>query len=267
MGQIFSLPNKQPPQARWWIWALLANSNWARIPEVRNIFPAVVVNLFPDAAGGSDTDIGRGLGGCIWTEEERKPWVYMAWPRVIQLGIKNRAGHKFNNKLTMLEGAAALALMCSEPLLLKGRNIKVWTDNSGLAYSFKKGNSSCPYAATIIKAMDSVARALDCKLIVVKTPRVSGEGEFVADALSKGRISEALDRLPGHRGGPSEIPRTLAKWLEWPTPSRVLGQAIVHEIGRHTETLKWSLEDSEEVELITWTSGKRKPEWAGWRDS
>ena len=198
-------------QARWWAWALLANQSWARIPDIRNFFPANVVNLYPDAAGGSDTDIRRGLGGCIWLEDTRRPWVYLLWSKAIRSGRRNNLGHKFNAKLTMLEGVAALALMCAEPVLLKGKNVKIWTDNAGLVYAFKKGNSTCTYAATVVKAMDAVAKALNITLIVVKTPRVSGAGEYVADALSKGKITDALSELPEHRDGPSEIPRTLVR--------------------------------------------------------
>ena len=109
-------------QARWWIWNLLANQEWSRIPDIRNIFPANVVNLYPDAAGGSDVDIGRGLGGCIGQDESNIPWVYLPWSKLIRNDQKNRLGDRFANKLTMLEGVAALALLCSEPEMLKGKN-------------------------------------------------------------------------------------------------------------------------------------------------
>ena len=248
-------------QARWWIWNLLANQEWTRIPDIRNIFPSNVTHLYPDAAGGSDVDIRRGLGGCVWQNHSNIPWVYLPWSRLIRNNQKNWLGDKFAKKLSMLEGVAALALLCSEPTMLRGKNVKVWTDNAGLVYCFRKGNSSCPYTMTIIKALDAVARALDITLILVKTPRVSGTGEFVADALSKGRIEEALSQSSRFNRGPSEIPRTLIRWLEHPEPSRLLGQAIAEEMSAHTEVLRWSLEKESEIRLIT-RSGKRKPQWA-----
>ena len=101
--------------------------------------------------------------------------------------------------------------------------------------------------------LPNVAKALNITLIVVKTLRVSGAGEYVADALSKGKITDALSELPEHRDGPSEIPRTLVRWLEEPIPSRLLGQAIAEEMSRHTETLRWSLESPRELGLITRT--------------
>ena len=247
-------------QARWWVWNVTASLEWNTIPDVRDLRPAHYIPLFPDAAGGSDQNIALGFGGCIWTERGTIPWCYLPWPELIREDRKNRWGMKFARKLSVLEAVAALGLLSSEPVLLKGRNVRIFSDNIGFVLSYRKGNSTCSYLVTVIKALNAVAMGLNIGLTVSWSPRVSGTGEEIADHLSKGRIEEALALSERFREEPSEIPRTLVSWLQHPTPSRLLGQGIVEEISQHTQVLRWNLEAESDV-LPLVRRGKRKPNW------
>ena len=99
-------------------------------------------------------------------------------------------------------------------------------------------------------ALNNVAEGLNAGLEVVKTPRVSGPGEKVADHLSKGRFEDAFSEDPSFRAEPSFIPRTLISWLQKPVETRLLGQAILEEMSDYTEILRLSLESKEEVEKL-----------------
>ena len=245
-------------QAQWWILNMATAAEWTPIPDIRNITPSDVLMIFPDAAGGSDTDIKLGLGGCVWTEG-RIPWVYLPWSYMIRSNMKDEEGNKFARKLSMLEAAAALATVCSHPDLIRNTNIRVASDNIGFVNAMRKGNSRCKFTLTIMMALYHVTMALNTGIEVVKTPRVSGPGERIADHLSKGKMKEAFREAASFQAEPSYIPRTLVRWLEHPQETRLLGQAIVKEMSGYTEVLQWNVEMVDDVEaLVQHGSKKRK---------
>ena len=87
-------------QALWWCRALIAaQQEETNIPDTRNWFPNTFVSVFPDAAGGSDTSVGRGFGGVVW--EGARPMVYGCWPEHIQQNRRNSEGVKFARKLSL----------------------------------------------------------------------------------------------------------------------------------------------------------------------
>ena len=236
-------------QAEWWIINMASTINWSPIPDIREISPADALVVYPDAAGGSDTNISLGLGGVVWTNKD-KPWVYLPWPYNIRTDMKDEKGNKFARKLSMLEAAAALATVCANPDVVRNNNIRVASDNIGFVLATRKGNCRCKFTLTIIMALNHVAEGLNSGLEVVKTPRVSGPGEKVADHLSKGRFEDAFSEDPSFRAEPSFIPRTLISWLQKPVETRLLGQAILEEMSDYTEILRLSLESKEEVEKL-----------------
>ena len=246
-------------QAAWWIANLQLGLGWNRIPELERRSPHNFVGLYPDAAGGSDMKPHLGLGGCIM-EGAEIPWVYLPWPLLVRENRSNEDGEKFASKLSVLEAVAALALMSSEPALLKGRAVRIFTDNKGFYYSYNKGYSSDPYLMTVVMALSAMARALDINLWVRWTPRRSGLGERVADDLSKADFRAARENIPRLSKEPSDISRTLISWIENPIQSRVLGQAMVEECSRITPVLRWNLENSDEVQVLT-KYRKRKANW------
>ena len=257
-GSLMITPDKLArSQAVWWSHNLRLSLNWTMIPDLRGLHPAKYLALFPDAAGGSDTNKRLGLGGCVMIETGRVPWCYLPWPNIIRHDMENDLGQSFARRLYILEGLAALALLCSEPDLVRGKAVRIFSDNTGYVAGQNKGSSSCEYLMTVIMATEAVARALDIQLRVCWSPRRSGTGENVADDLSKGDFASAREELPRFRLDPSEIPRSLVKWINHPRPSRLLGQAIIEEISQHSQVLRWNLERPEEVEDLKVTR-KRK---------
>ena len=91
-------------------------------------------------------------------------------------------------------------------------------DNAGFVGIYRKKHSSCPYAYTVTKAKYDVSLGLACKVTVSKTPRVSGIGEVVADALSKGDWNTAWPLMPGKNVDPAFITVVLRKWISNPVP-------------------------------------------------
>ena len=233
-------------QAEWWIVNMATASRWSAIPDIRDIFPAEAIMVYPDAAGGSDTNKSLGLGGCIWTDTN-KPWVYLPWSYNIRTNRKDSQGNRFARKLSMLEAVAALATVCTHPDHIRNKNIRVASDNIGFVMATRKGNSTCKFTLTIIMALQHVTKALNTGLQVVKTPRTSGPGERVADHLSKGKFPEAFMEAESFQPATSFIPRTLVNWLEKPIETRLLGQAIIEEMSSYTEVLRWSMERTDNV--------------------
>ena len=71
---------------------------------------------------------------------------------------------------------------------------------------------------------------------------------------------EAFREAPNFAPEPSYIPRTLLAWLETPTKSRLLGQAMVVEMSDYTKVLCLGIEEREAVNTLV-VRGKRK-----WQD-
>ena len=228
------------------------------IPDVRRWFPNSFVSVYPDAAGGSDTSVGRGFGGVVW--EGARPMVYGAWPQHIQLDIKNDEGVKFARKLSLLEGVAALATVAGNAKMLRGRAVRVFTDNAGLYQAFNKAHSRDPYCYTVMMALKDCCRYLGIKVSVCWTPRCSSEGEEVADHLSKARFREAGE-VAGVPVELQKVPMTLLKWLERPSVSRLLGYAMLEEMSGDMEILPMEPEDAAEIQRLKWVPTAEQRQW------
>ena len=250
-------------QALWWIRALgAAMKQETGIPDVRRWFPSQFLQLYPDAAGGSDTARSNGFGGVIWNPESGpRPMMYGAWPSHIQENRENELGVKFGKKLTMLEAVAALAVLCSEPDQVRNRPCKLYTDNRGLALAYKKAHSRDQYTYTVMMAIRDIAKYLNINLAIVWTPRCSSPGELVADQLSKGKFLAAAETA-GCPVGLSRVPRTILKWLEAPRVSRLLGMAILEElVDLGHEVLPREPENVQEVMSLKWSDNRRESAW------
>ena len=246
-------------QALWWCRAMVAaQQEETQIPDTRRWFPNTYVELFPDAAGGSDTSVGRGFGGVVW--EGDRPMVYGSWPQHIQQNRKDSNGVKFARKLSLLEGVAALATVAGNARMLRGRAVRIYTDNAGLYQAFNKAHSRDPYCYTIMLALKDVCRYLGMMLSVCWTPRCSSDGEAVADHLSKARFKEAGE-VAGVPVRLVDVPMTLLKWLQQPSVSRVLGYAILRELERQMEVLPMEPEDEAEIQSLLWRPARDKMTW------
>ena len=225
-------------QASWWIRAINTAKTGVRIPDPRRFPPRVHLIMCPDASGG-DGSQEDGIGSCFMTSSNRN-WTYMAWPALIRNNTPNSHGVKFARKMSCLEAFAALAGLCSEPDLVRNKNVTIRSDNIGFVISYEKGHSRCPYLHTMAKALHFAAECLNTSLFVEKIKRRTGTGPTVADELSHGNISEALAILEHPATEMSPVIETLKDWIKDPTPSRNLGEQICDELSKYTEVLELS---------------------------
>ena len=224
-------------QAAWWLAALPAAEIESPIRDLSvGSREGFELNLYPDAAGGSEDHALNGAGGVVW---ETGHWYTMVWPSWIQEGRQNSLGVVMTNKLTTLEGVAALFLLVAEPRMVRMRSVCLWTDNQGLYYAFAKKSSRCPYAYTVARALQAVATGLDVLLEVRKTPRCSGRAEECADALSKGDIARFRKNCSHRRSDKSRSSKVLLRWLADPFPTVDLGRHLLLEIEEHGTEVLW----------------------------
>ena len=221
-------------QAKWW----LEHIQWACWRSVildpdRGISP-LAVPAFTDAAGGSYTSVGNGLGGVVFP----KTWFYFNWPKNVQLNWKNEDGVGFKNKLTCLEAVGPLVAVCTGHRLIRNSAMEVFVDNQGAVDIARKGYStSDPYSYTIIKAAFDVAHGLNAELKVTKVRRCSNVGSVIADDLSKGQLGSLKRMMPGRDVDPAHVPRVILKWLRDPFIDMDLGKAILREMSLYTDVI------------------------------
>jgi hypothetical protein len=189
--------------------------------------------FFTDAVGGSKSKIKNGAGGFC----PPNAWFYNAWPRLIRENRSNSLGVKFASKLCVLEGFASLLGLVTIPDVARNSEVHLMCDNAGFVAVYKKKHSLCPYSYAIAKAINDVSDGLGCKMQLVKTRRCSGQGEVVADALSKGDWEVAWQVMPEKNVDPGIIPVSLLKWISNPTPDLSLGLKVLSDMSKYTKVL------------------------------
>ena len=220
-------------QAGWWVDHLRAARVKSTIPDLRPMSSLLAVPVFADAAGGSEGKIRNGVGGFCPPHH----WFYVPWPRVIRENRQNSLSVRLAHKLSCLEAFGSLVGLTIVPDIARNAEIKLVNDNSGFVDAFRKKHSSCPYLYTVIKAINDVAEGLGCTVSVVKTPRCSGVGEEVADALSKGDWNRAWPLMPWKNEDPGHVPRSLLRWIGNPIPDLDLGIKVISEMATYTNVL------------------------------
>ena len=215
-------------QAGWWIRRILSAeaAGDLPIPMHFDIPPAHHISLYPDASGGGTKSFKNGIG-CVFDVWPRV-YSYCMYPDLIRLGIPTRMGHLLSNKLTFLEGSAALLGMTMCPELLLNNTIYIYSDNAGLVQAYEKGSCRCMYTYSILLAIRALARSLNSKVIIVKIKRCSESFSTMADLLSKGLLSEAKELMEDSVCGNHSS--TFVNWLSDPVPTRGLGLAIITEL-------------------------------------
>ena len=109
--------------------------------------------------------------------------------------------------------------------------VRLLVDNAGFVGVYGKRHSKCPFAYKIAKPVYDLDVGLACVVRVVKTRRMSGTGEAVADALSKGDWDRAWELIPYKNTDPEKIPRALLRWIQDPEPDLYLGEKILRELS------------------------------------
>ena len=214
-------------QARWWMVALVGADRWSPIIHPDPKVPSNAVEGWTDAAGGTTSHQGAGVGGLI------PPfyYYYLPWPAWLNLKKANTEGVVFSSKLTCLEllGGLVLLVTCGE--VAAGGHLRVFIDNQGAVDVFRKGHSTkCLYTSAVAKAMYEVAEAVGVTVTVEKVRRVSDRGSYTADMLSKGNLPEVKRMMP-LRYSPKEVPQSILGWLENPRVDMAWSKELLRDMA------------------------------------
>ena len=207
-------------QCRWWVIHLQAAAFQSPIVRpVQEISP-LALKGWSDAAGGSLTKVGQGVGGVV----PPNLWVYIPWPAFINNNKPNTDGVKFARKPTCLELCGPLIMLCGAPSMYRNTELVVYVDNQGSVDIWRKGfSTSCFYSYTIVKAINDVARGLNAKVHIQKITRCSDAGSLAADALSKANFKMFKELMPTHNVEMCRVPRSFLHWLRDPVVTMDLG--------------------------------------------
>jgi hypothetical protein len=214
-------------QLTYWSVLLPTCSGRLPIPTLNSGVVPWIVEIYTDAAGGSLTQKGQGLGavGSDW-------WSYVAWPRPVNAGKRDHEGKKIGGKLAMLELLGPLLVVSAGVEFCRGRDVRVWVDNNGSVVIYNKGYSpTCSYCSCIARAIDVVASKIGCRLTVAEITRCSTNGARAADALSKADFGRFLDCWEGPLPEGVRAPMALLQWINDPDPEAPLGELILADLG------------------------------------
>jgi hypothetical protein len=81
----FLVPVSSDLKQQLWFWytMVLATSGLTRIPSVGDVLPPWMRECYSDAAGGTLSNVGRGVGVV-----SQQWWAYVPWPHKINCGVK-----------------------------------------------------------------------------------------------------------------------------------------------------------------------------------
>ena len=226
-------------QLHYWRVVLPACSGRIPIPNPRQGVPATVDHYYTDAAGGSLTAPGQGLGGV-----GKGWWSYLAWPRPINGDKRSVDGKRLGGKLSFLELLGPLLVVTAGGKVCGGRDVCVWVDNIGSVQIYKRGYSTtCSYASCVARAISVVAARIGCRVYVEKITRCSTREAEAADALSKADFDRFASCWSGSLPEMAWPPRALLAWLADPDTSAPLGELILEDMGFKQADLGWLAQD------------------------
>ena len=231
-------------QCSWWIRAVGAGMSYSRIPLPWTPITADPVTLYSDAAGP-----GHGGAGAI-AFEQFVVVAYIPWPEFINGGFPAASGYKLGTNMTTLEALAGLMALTMDPDRVRSQAVCLVTDNLAVLQAWNAGHSRDPLCYTVVKALDTVARALNIRLNIRHRLRCSDPGTTAADQLSRGRVKEILAAVDSPSSRVGWISRSLCAWLRDPFPTRLLGAAVVKELSTFCPVLDMELEWNEELNVL-----------------
>ena len=236
-GYLVSVSNDLKRQIWFWITMIITCSGGCRIPRPEGPLPVWALQAFTDAAGGSMSAGGRGTGGVCGSW-----WFFVPWSRRINCGARAEDGKKLARKLSALELVGPLVVLAAGYQWCRGKDLKIWVDNAGSVLIWKKGYSTrCGLCTTMVKAIGTVAAALDCRVDIVKITRCSNTGATLADSLSKADF-RGCRALASEKGWeldtePAWIPASVLAWIARPEADDLLGEKILRELTARTPLL------------------------------
>jgi len=224
-------------QLAFWRDTLLACNNYMLIPTVPDRPPPMALQVYCDAAGGSNQTMARGSGGVCGPL-----WYFHQWSPAINTGKARWQEKKIGRKLTALELLGPLIFLAAAPDAFRRASATCWIDNAGSVAVWAKGYSPhCSMSTTIVQATAAVAAALGCTLYIEKITRCSNTGAVLADALSKAQFTEFFNTADTAQWlltqEPLKLPTALLAWLHDPIPDPELGSKICRQLAASTSLL------------------------------
>ena len=218
-------------QAWFWYTMIQVCSGRGSIPDPDVGLPAWALDIFTDAAGGSWMNPGQGVGAVA-----ANFWVVMPWGRAINAGRDTGDGRRLDRIMSALELMGPLLALCAAATFCRGTAVRMWVDNAGSVFIYRKGySSSCRFSSALVSALGTVAAGLGCSLQLCKITRCSNEGAFMADCLSKGAMEKFRTVAERARGFnlpflPLCVPKTLMQWARKPVADFDLGERLLKEL-------------------------------------
>ena len=226
-------------QLKFWFTMLQVCSGRGSLSDPDTSLPPWSIDVYTDAAGGSWGTVGLGAGAVtdFW-------WAHVPWSRAINGGRKRHNGKSLARSMSALELVGPLLALASGYEWCKNTSVRVWVDNAGSVFIWKKGYStSCDLSTTLVKAISFVATGLGCSVDLVKITRCSTSLAEMADALSKAaypRFWQLAIQHPRIPLLPGWVPPALRDWLANPIYDDQLGHKILLQVSRRTAVLGYS---------------------------
>ena len=165
-----------------------------RIPYPEEFLVNTALELHSDAAGGATGKLAQGWGVVNLLRGE---WARGTWPSYILSNTWFR-GARWGHRLTFLEGfSGVLAVPLWAAEIQEAGGAALMIDNLGFVYASTSGCSADEIIWTLSKALADLAEGLGVPIKVFHTSRRTSFGDKVADDLSKGKVQEVMQAMPG----------------------------------------------------------------------
>ena len=108
-------------------------------------------------------------------------------------------------------------------------------DNLGFVFANTSGCSTDEIIWTLSKCLATLAEGLGVQIRVFHTGRRTSLGDKVADDLSKGKVGQVMEDLPGSKNISDRVSKTMLKWLDFPKVEMELGRSVLLELAANPD--------------------------------
>ena len=216
----FMVPVTPDIRRQLWFWLTMLRlcSGRCPIPDPDKGLPPCAIDVYTNAAGGAPAGLqGAWAVSASW-------WAFVPWSDKINKSGRSSTGRALGRMMSALELVGPLLVLCSGFAWCRNNPIKIWVDNAGSVFIWKKGYStSCLLSSTLVKALAAVAAGLGCRVDLVKITLCSTPLADMADDLSKCAFARFWALAAQHNFvdlpvGRSWVPVSLTSWLHNPGP-------------------------------------------------
>ena len=203
-----------------------------RIPYPDEFLVNTALVLHTDAAGGARSKQTQGSGV---VNLEKGEWARGSWPSYI-LNNTWHTGARWGHRLTFLEGfTGLLAVPLWAAEIQEAGGAALMIDNIGFCYASSSGCSEDEILWTLSKALADLAEGLGVPIKVFHTSMRTNLGDKVADDLSKGKVLDVMQVMPGSKDVTCKASRVMLSCLQALKVDMELGRAVLIELSAQAE--------------------------------